>query len=248
MAASGTVFDQLAATYDASWSTTPTGVCQREAVWRWIDPIFERGQRVLDIGCGTGVDALHLLARGVDVSAIDASAEMVLIARSRGIDVRRLPVELLRNVHGRFDGALSNFGVLNCTGELQPIARDLAGMIRPQGYMAICVMGRGCGWEVAYYLRRLRLRKSFRRWNPVGSRASMGIHVRYPSVRHIVNAFSPEFHLERWCGIGLFVPPSYVATLSANTVRKLAHFDRRLAHWPFFRALADHRLLIFRRV
>src|SRR5215208_5404891 len=107
-------FDRLAPKYDALWSDSPIGRSQRQAVWRRIDPLFSRGDRVLDLGCGTGVDAAHLMARGIHLYGVDASMEMVRLARVRGVTADVLPLEDLDALAGPYDGAISNFGVLNC--------------------------------------------------------------------------------------------------------------------------------------
>ena len=76
-----TAFDALAADYDASFTATPLGTLLREAVWRRLDARFAPGDRVLELACGTGEDAVHLASRGVRVTAVDASAAMVEAAR-----------------------------------------------------------------------------------------------------------------------------------------------------------------------
>ena len=68
-----TPFDQLAPGYRQAWTDSPTGHRQRAAVWREIDGLFHRGNRVLDLGCGIGDDALHLADLGVSVHGIDSS-------------------------------------------------------------------------------------------------------------------------------------------------------------------------------
>jgi hypothetical protein len=105
-------------------------------------------------------------------------------------------------------------------------------------------MSRCCAWEILHYIRHLKVAKAFRRWHPAGSQASIGVHVYYPSLQQIICAFRPEFRLIRWRGIGLCVPPSYISLPDA-IVAWLASADRRLAHLPLLRALADHRLLMF---
>lgn len=240
-------FDIIAERYDALWTRSLIGRCQRAAVWNWIDPLVELGDDILDVGCGTGEDALHLQDLGARILAIDASAEMVRIARSRGVDARQLRIESLERLSGRFDGAISNFGVLNCVTNLRTVALSLARFVRSRGFLVLCLMGQSCAWEFAHFIRRGEIKTALRRWRRDGAHSSFGIDIHYPSVRTIVEAFRPAFRLVRWTGIGLCVPPSYVQGLSWKTVGGLASVDRRIAHWPLLRTLADHYLLLFKR-
>jgi hypothetical protein len=106
------------------------------------------------------------------------------------------------------------------------------------------MLGRFCAWETLYYGVRLHW-KAFRRWR--GNRVPyQGIVVHYPSTAHFRAAFATDFELQRWTGIGLLVPPSYVK-LPASLVGVLAACDRLLARLPLLRALADHRLFLLVR-
>jgi ubiquinone/menaquinone biosynthesis C-methylase UbiE len=240
-------FDKIAAQYDTIWSDTPVGIAQRSAVWRWIDPLFDEGDFVLDLGCGTGLDALHLESRGVSVYGIDSSSRMVDIAKRRGIHAYCCPIEQLQYVDLKLDGVISNFGALNCLPSLTGVAGALARMVRSGGYLALCFMNRVCLWESAFYLSRAKPTKAFRRfYGRAGS--SIGAQVFYPSSRDIVSAFATRFRLLNLYGIGFFVPPSYVTFLTGWEVEQLSTLDRRLAHKPVLRSLADHRLYIFERI
>jgi len=187
-----TPFDKLAAEYDVSWTNSRNGRSQRNAVWKEIDQHFPPGQRVLDAGCGTGEDALHLMARGVQVDAIDASIEMVRIARQRGVATRRLRIEDLNELEGPYDGALSNFGALNCVADLPACGVQLARLVRPGGKLAVCLMPLLCWSELLRFeLRRLRPHVVWR-----------GMPVQYPSHAEVIRAFS-QFHLIRKRSIAL---------------------------------------------
>jgi ubiquinone/menaquinone biosynthesis C-methylase UbiE len=239
-------FDSLASQYDRLWTRSTVGQLQREAVWRHIGPLFKSGQAVLDLGCGTAEDALTLLQAGLDVRAIDASPEMVSIARSRGVDATTLRIEELHRLEGSFDAVLSNFGALNCVEDLEALQEPLARLVRPGGYLAICLIGRFCLWETAWALLRAQPAKAFRRW--CGSAmCSLGFRVFYPSKARLKAALHPRFTLVNWCGIGLSVPPSYVAGLSTGALRRFDAFDRLVAHWPVVRGMSDHRLFVFVR-
>src|ERR1700691_1229448 len=117
-----TGFNRLAEAYDDVWTNTAIGAQQRIAVWRRIDPLFSKGDRVLDLGCGTGVDAQHLKENGVEPYGIDSSAAMVQKAQSRGVNAHQRPIEELANLRLEFDGAISNFGALNCVQSMPDTA------------------------------------------------------------------------------------------------------------------------------
>ncbi|MFL6450135.1 MAG: class I SAM-dependent methyltransferase [Bryobacteraceae bacterium] len=241
-------FDAIAEKYDDLWSHTGAGYWQRRAVWDAVHPLFRSGDHVLDVGCGTGVDALSLMASGVNVRAVDASREMVNVACSKGVLAVRLAAEQLDQLGDSFDGAISNFGVLNCVADFEMLVPQLARLVKRGGHLAICYMGKFCAWETAYYLRSAQIQKATRRWSRKAVPTSLGVHVHYPSVSTVTLAFQPEFRLQNWRGIGVFVPPSYVSGLDPAWMACLAGIDRRVARTPLLRAVADHRLLIFERV
>ena len=245
-ALAGAAFDRIAEKYDAIWTRSTIGRLQRAGVWRRIDPLVRAGDRLLDMGCGTGEDALHFMKCGAEVEAIDASEKMVRIARRRGVQARRLAIEALSGRAGQFDGAVSNFGALNCVRNLDGVAAALGSLIRPGGYLAICMMGACCVWEAGYFLRRGDLRKAFRRWR--GVQPAMGIHISYRSVNQLRRTFQRQFKLTNWYGIGVCVPPSYVENLPETTLRWLGKIDGHIDGWPLLRALSDHRLLLFERL
>jgi ubiquinone/menaquinone biosynthesis C-methylase UbiE len=241
-------FDRLANTYDSQWTNTLVGRKQREATWRWIDPLFLPGETILDLGCGTGADAVHLMSNGIGVLALDASAEMVKVTRTKGVDARCLSLQHLAELDGSFDGAISNFGALNCVDDLHQLSRQLGRLIRSKGQLAICLMGSICAWETCHYLKRGEIRKACRRLAPGGTLSSIGVRVEYPLIRKLRRALRNEFTLRSWAGIGLFVPPSYIRHFSEAALERFAQLDRRVAHWPLIRGLSDHRLLLFTRL
>jgi len=185
-------FQQIAPQYATLWSDTPRGRAQREQVWQVVDQLFHPGDRILDLGCGTGDDAVHLVSNGVNVVGVDSASGMVEIARTRGIDARLLAIEALAVLDGEFDGAISNFGALNCIEDLNEVSEGLAPLLRPRGTLALCVMTRFC-W-------RNDLRHIAQRWS--GHARWRGIDVYYRSTREIARAFTPHFEMQRRVSIG----------------------------------------------
>jgi ubiquinone/menaquinone biosynthesis C-methylase UbiE len=185
-------FQQIAPQYAALWSDTPRGCAQREQVWGEIDSLFHPGDRILDLGCGTGDDALRLMSRGVEVLGIDSAPGMIEIARTRGVDARVMAIEDLGSADEEFDAVLSNFGALNCIADLGEVSTTLARLVRPRGKLALCVMSRYCWRSDWTHL--------LQRWS--GHTLWRGIDVYYRSVRSIARTFAPHFEFERSVSIG----------------------------------------------
>jgi SAM-dependent methyltransferase len=76
-------FDAVAARYDAEFTDRRLGQMLRERVRGALAGAFAPGDRVLDLGCGTGGDAVWLARRGCRVTAIDGSAAMLAVARAK---------------------------------------------------------------------------------------------------------------------------------------------------------------------
>jgi SAM-dependent methyltransferase len=74
--------------------------------------------RVLDAGAGTGVDALELQRRGVDVTAVDILPEAVEIMRKRGVKDARDGDMFRLNSGERFDTVLM---MMNGTGPMETL-------------------------------------------------------------------------------------------------------------------------------
>jgi SAM-dependent methyltransferase len=231
-------------------------------VWTHIDPLWTNGDRVLELNCGTGEDALHLSSRGVCVTACDASAAMIDVARDRmAIKAPSASVEFhtISNEHlGRltierpFDGVLSNFSGLNCAPDLGSVARQLAALVRRDAAMALCLSTRFCAWEFFWYALRADLSKAMRRWSG-HTQARIGneqIHVWYPTACQIARAFAPWFELESIVGIGVVVPPTYAEEWASGhpvVFELLKSIDGIIQRLPMLRIFGDHMLLLFRR-
>ena len=257
-------WDSIAANYDQVFPETVIGKVQRDAVWRDLDKAFQPGMRVLELNCGTGIDASHLAERGVQVMACDLSAGMIAAARRRVdsaglaalVDLRVLPTEEIDSLTAEapFDGAFSNFSGLNCVQDISRVARNLARLLKPDAKLLLCMVGRFSPWEMAWQLAHgspgLAMRR-FRRKPTTHVSAHGAFSVRYPSVRDMTRMFAPEFRLGGWKGIGIAVPPSCLeplARMPLSIIGELAKIDRYLSRVPVFRSMGDCMLLQFERL
>ena len=254
-------FNTLAPDYDARFTHSVLGGTLRRAVWGWLDRTFTPGDRVLELNCGTGEDAVHLAARGVRVLATDGSSAMVDLARAkigdlgfdRSIELRQLEIERLDDLvaesAGSLDGAFSNFGGLNCVADLPRAVRSLAALLKPGARVVLCLMGPLVPWEWAWFLARAQVGTAFRRL----ARGGVEWHsltVRYPSIRTMLRTLGPRFAVRRVGGLGVLVPPTYVETWARHHPRLVARLDRwerRIEAWPIVPWLGDHYLLDLER-
>jgi SAM-dependent methyltransferase len=245
-------FEHLAPDYDARFTSTPLGVLLRQAVWRRLDARFSSGDRVLELACGTGEDAVHLAMRGVRILATDASPAMVETARAKAaaagiaesVEARCVAIEEIGDLAGAFDGAFSSFGGLNCVADLEGVARSLATLLRPGAPLLLCVMGPLVPWEWIGFLMRGRPSQAFRRLRQDGI-TWRGITVRYPSIRSLRRAFAPAFRLTRVSAVGALLPPTELEAWTRRHPRLLsvlARLERRLETVPPLPWLADHYL------
>jgi len=108
------------------------------------------GERVLDVGCGSGLLARVLLAEGYAVTGVDASPAMIELARvhAPGADFRvtGLPTRRRPGADGGLasaDAIVSTGHVLNYLGSRDDVAlalTELAAALRPGGLLAIDLM------------------------------------------------------------------------------------------------------------
>src|SRR5437016_2527692 len=107
-------FDSVAADYDGPRGNNIAIQAMRDEMWRWLGSSFAPGSRLIDLGCGTGLDAVHLAGLGHHVTATDWSERMVERTRDRAreaglaVDALAIGAHELNRLEGSFDGAYSN--------------------------------------------------------------------------------------------------------------------------------------------
>ncbi len=248
-----TTFDALAPTYDDEFTQTRIGRYLRGRVHRRLLMHVSPGAHLLELGCGTGEDALFLAERGLHITATDASPAMLNITREKTQHLEHVTVQPLDltqphlQTDTRFDGAFSNFGALNCLENWSPLATWLSERVQPGGVIAFGVMAPFCIWELLWHglhgdtetaLRRIR-----------GS--SFGeITVTYPSVKRLSTDFAPWFERVHLMPLGLFLPPSDVFGVIEKRPRLLnllTRLENLTAGSAPLANFADHYWIEFQR-
>ena len=250
-------FDAIAERFDERFTPWLSVAAQRRAVRAELGRAFPVGARLIEIGCGTGEDALWLAERGRQVLLTDASPAMVRQARAKlsGRAGSRAEICAAEDLAGLnqppFDGAFSNFAALNCVADLGPFAEGLARLLLPGAPALLVVFGTCCPGEWLVEALRGRSKTMFRRMARGEQPARLGgrdFTVRYHRRRDIERAMAPWFRPAGRRGVGVLVPPSAAEPWISRHPRSLSvleWLDRRLA--TPLAGLGDHVLHRFVR-
>jgi SAM-dependent methyltransferase len=255
-------WDAAAETYRQNFTGTTVGHIRRRAVWKQLERVFRPGQHILELNCGTGIDAVFLGGKDIRVLACDISPRMIELAQSLAAitpistppGFRVLPTEHLPTLaEGPFDGAFSNFAGLNCVADLAPVAASLGQLLKPGARFLTCMMGRFVPVEIAWYLAHGNPQRAFQRLRERQSsfRETESLTIHRPTVGEIARQMQPAFRLLRWKGIGITVPPSYAERFASRIpklIQRLAAVDNAIGNLPLFRGMGDCVLLEFERV
>jgi SAM-dependent methyltransferase len=248
-------FDVVAADYDRSFGRNPIGLVFRHVVQRRLEALFAKGDRVLDLGCGTGEDALALAARGVRVTGIDPSPAMIAQARAkaaeRGLGPEACRFETLHaeavELLGRgYDGAYSNFGALNC-GDLAAAGAALARALRPGAGVLVSLLG---PWPLPAVVRRALTGLGEPRRGGVPRVGGVPVAVTYPTLAEARRALGPGLVWSSAFALGVLLPgPEHEAWAARfpQTFAALAAAEGVVRRWPLLRGLGDHVVLEGRR-
>ncbi|MGE5344606.1 MAG: class I SAM-dependent methyltransferase [Acidithiobacillales bacterium] len=256
----------MAGRFDERFGSWASVASQRRAVRRELLAAFPEGASLLELGGGTGEDALFLAGRGRRVLVTDGAPGMVERTRRKAeaagladrIEAETVAIEELSGFASRrasagapaFDGAYSNFAAFNCVSDLSAAGRALARCLSPGARALLVVFGPFSPGEAVTLLCRGRPRAAFRRLSRTATARIEGreFAVSYPRPREFARAFAPWLALRRIVGVGVFVPPSSAEPEISRWPRLLAgleSLDRLLAR-PLA-LLGDHVLLDLER-
>ncbi len=257
-------FDKVAPTFDSVLVRNPINAWMHEVNMNVVHRAFPPGSCLIELGCGSGTDAVDLACRGRKVFALDVSEGMVAQAQAKaalaGVQDRAIFVigrsadlmDLVRNSRWvPFEGAYANFS-LTYEGSLRTIAKALSTVLRPGAVFVCTLPNRIVLSEVLIYGGQLRFRKVLWRFTQPLLKDVHGemLEIHAYSPWEVRNAFEDQFQLEGMIGLPTFLPPVYLHSQYRRLgkgQRLLQGLDRRLAARFPWNHLGEHTLYKFRR-
>jgi SAM-dependent methyltransferase len=205
---------QAAELAQAHWNNTPLLLSETErySIYPWLYEAAEfrhhSGERVLEIGCGTGCDLLQFAKHGAIASGVDITGRHLELARERvgnragvfAADGRKLPF-----ADGSFDYVYSH-GVIHHSDQPEKITAEIIRVLRPGGRLNVHVYAKW-SWATLEYLLRFG-----RTWK-----------------NHIENSLEPV-HIELYTDARLrqLFAPLRISTQRFEIRRPLAPLERLL--------------------
>jgi SAM-dependent methyltransferase len=183
----------------AHWNETPLFLTEQErySTYPWLYDVAEfgkhAGDKVLEIGCGTGADLLQFAKHGAIATGVDLTARHVELARKRvgdravvlQADMRHLPLE-----DESFDYVYSH-GVLHHSDEPEKVVREIFRVLRPGGTINIHVYAFWSYFTLWSFIR------NGRKWKLHIENSEAPVHTDLYTGRKLRRLFGPSISIEK---------------------------------------------------
>lgn len=236
-------FNRVGGEIEAQFTGNPIVAWMRSTNRRELEAAFPPGTTLLEIGCGSGADAVAIAERGCRVAALDISDRMVDAtrerARERGVEASVVAMRgRVTDVASRpaalswvpFDGAYANFS-LTYEDSLRAVAEAVHSVLKPGARFLFTLPNRLCFTEPAIAVLRGRPWAVLDRFRDPRWRLIRGVRVRVRAytVAEVRRVLRGLFEVETYRGLPVFQPPPHLYHPSAG---RLVHgLSRRDDLW-----------------
>jgi ubiquinone/menaquinone biosynthesis C-methylase UbiE len=255
-----TSFDTAANNYDNSFTNTIIGKIQRELVYECVTKHLPENQKILEINCGTGEDALWFSKNGHEIFATDISSKMIAVAKNKkeanNIEFKPLDINEMGNSisPNSFDIIFSNFGGLNCLSEIELLYffQNSIDILKPNGKIMLVVMPKNALWERLYFIAKFNFKAVFRRLkkSTLANVDGEVVPTYYYNPKRIKKIANHPYDFCAQYPIGFFIPPSYLEPFikrHALILSILNYLEKKIKRLSFLAKFSDHYLIIFQK-
>jgi len=250
-------FGNMADEYDAMQDTNIPVKRMREKFYKTVESCVKPPAAILELNCGTGIDAFHFAMAGYNVTATDISDKMLMNAGRKGtlknLSFEKLNLSELNKINGKFDLVISNLGGVNCLNDFSKLSSDIYKLLNPKGFFIVSVMPQFCIWEFALIFKG-EFNRALRRLKRNGVIANVGgekIFVRYYSPGKFYNYFKDNFLLKQTRGLRILAPPqpaSHWYQKHPLITKWLDIFDDKVESFYFSSFISDYYIAVLQRV
>jgi ubiquinone/menaquinone biosynthesis C-methylase UbiE len=255
-------FDNAAFNYDSTFTNSVIGRIQRDLVYEHLSLLLQENpkQKILEINCGTGEDAIWLAKQDHEVIATDISSKMIDVALSKSkptnvkflqADIKMINADFEPNT---FNIVFSNFGGLNCLSseELSSFFKSIDDVLMPNGKLILVIMPKNTLWEQLYFLLKIDFKKIFRRTKDHVIAHVDGEKVKtfYYNPKDILTLADTTFKLFGLKPIGFFIPPSYLNPFFNNkpkVISVLHSLEQSIKNASYLARFSDHYLIVLQK-
>jgi len=256
-------FSKQSVVFDETYATNAVIKYKRQRVREHLLQLLPSKASILELNAGTGEDAMFFAQKGFHVHATDVAEGMQerLKEKLKGFAFRdKISCELcsfnqleaLQN-KGPYDAIFSNFGGLNCTGELDKVLASFAPLVKPDGLVTLVIIPKFCLWETLLLFKGQFKTATRRFFSKNGRKAHIeGVHFKcwYYNPAFVQKHLKNSFELVKIEGLCTIVPPSYLEGFAEKYPRFFRFFvrmeDRLRASWPW-RSVGDYYIISLRK-
>ncbi len=251
-------FSKQAPVFDQIDEENSLIVWMRRRVHREVMAWIRKDDHLLELNCGTGIDALYFAGQGIKVHATDNAAGMLdQLSRKVAegdlqdkISVQRCSFNKLEDLGTRlrYNYVFSDFGGLNCTDRLDKVLTDIDRLLEPGGRFTLVIMPRICPWELLMVFRGY-FRTAFRRFRKGGAPArveGLPFQCYYYDPGFIIRQMGTGYRLCSLKALALTVPPPYVEHFMERHPRLFSWLERwedKLCGRAPFNRWGDHYMI-----
>jgi len=231
-------FGKQSAVFDEIDEQNKLLVWMRNRVHQEVMDHISRGAHLLELNCGSGIDALFFAQQGIQLTATDNALGMLdqLNEKIAASSVQNIRTVLCSFNHlsdlgtaEKYDYIFSNFGGLNCTDRLDLVLDQMDLLLKPGGRFTLVIMPRICPWELLLVFKGY-FKTALRRLKKGGVSARVeGVYFNcyYYTPDYLIQHLNKRYNVLSLKSLGLAIPPPYIQ----HFVEKYPRLFRFLERW-----------------
>ena len=252
-------FSSLYGEYDTLSRDNFIDRSRRRIIYNHVGKYLQPNSKVLELNSGSGIDAVYFAKKGHRVLATDISQASAKYIHAKSAEFHPDNLRFaqcsftdLKIPSGEtFDYIFSNFGGLNCTGELNPIFAQFVNLSELRGHITLVLMPKIYPWEILSILTGSK--NAFRRFKRDQSAMVGGtkIPVFYHSPAEVKSAFPKNFRHISTQNIGTFYPSAHFASVQRyeKAIQALVKIDEIVNNWWIMpKGFGDYYIVTFQKI